>query len=166
MYETWLIKKSPMITGSFAENDLRLKASYGSSLFMYQTCRIKKTWLKSVLPHYTKETYTQHKRDIYPAQKRHIPDQSHRCLSHRWDMTHLWDVTRHQCTVSHLNKRATNYRALLRKMTYKDKASYDLWDMTRHQWLCHMTILPCQMTMSDPWLINVLCHITTALTHT
>ena len=61
-------------------------------------------------------------------------------VAHAWVMSHIWMShvsydTRHtgrprviKCLESQVifRKRATNYRALLRKMTYKHKASYDL----------------------------------------
>ena len=67
--------KGPIISGSFAERDLRVKASYGSS----PPCT---GWRRPI-----------------------------GCLALQVK----------------LHKRATNYRALLRKMTRKDKASYESW---------------------------------------
>ena len=61
-------------------------------------------------------------------------------VSHAWVMSHIW-MSHVTCHIRHtgrrgiikylesqviFRKRATNYRALLRKMTYKHKASYDI----------------------------------------
>ena len=86
---------SIMISGSFAERDLQLKASYGSS----PPCIIES--------HHS----------IYAR------------IKHVCDTTHTFD-TRWRRPIGCLKlqviscKGATNLRALLRKMTYKDKASY------------------------------------------
>ena len=65
-------------------------------------------------------------------------------------------------------KRATNYRALLRKMTFTDKASYGSWPpcMCNLTWLFHS----CHVTVSYVWrdsLIHVtkLTHMCQWLTH-
>jgi len=75
-----------------------------------------------------------------------------------------------------LRKRATNYRALLRKMTYKDKASYDStppWSIawraagTTHSyvtWLIHCGRVIRDMTRPYvTWLIHI-CHMTHSYT--
>jgi len=81
----------------------------------------------------------------------------------KWDtMPHGWHTNTHTCNIQYkysgcalqsgsligclklqviFRKRATNYGALLRKMTYKDKASYDSMPHCTHlhRWMSHVT---------------------------
>ena len=94
---------------------------------------------------YTQERFVHiHKRDsqIFSHESLHVRE---RCSLHELHYTGWRRLIGCLQLQVILHKRATNYRALLQKMTYEDKTSYDstpflLW---QDACICHFACMPC-----------------------
>jgi len=107
-------QKRPIISGSFAKNNLQIKASYGSSPPSIKEGLL----LEWKQPYFLWESFTN---ETLPKKASFIHKKGARMLTTKTGWRRPIGCLKLQVI---LHKRATNYRALLRKMTCKDKASY------------------------------------------
>jgi len=82
-----------------------------------------------------------------------------------WFIIHIQHITHYRMAKTHrmpyklqviFRKRATNYRALLQKMTYKDKASYGSSPPCTRAWrVTHSHVQPC---IDESWVMSRSTH--------
>ena len=108
-------QKSPIIRGSFAENDLQLKASYAFTLL----CTSNVSWFLLLLSHVTRVNASWHTYEwvmlhIWMGHVTHMIDL---CHTYEWVMSHTW-----MSHVTHMNELCHTYE----------------WVMS-HIWMSHDT---------------------------